>query len=227
MKFIESSAFTSILLTSDDGTEYRTSPRGTYWERLYGQSWEPVYGREEAECSVAFNEWVRGRRDPASSPGAKTAYIMVGVPGSGKSTWIDDNNSWTSRCNVCVVSTDEFVEEYAASVGKTYSEVFQEYMPTAVELMAAAVVKAREAGCDVVWDQTSLTVASRRKKFRMLPGYRHIAVVVQTPEPEELRRRLASRPGKNIPWEVVERMMDQFEMPTEEEGYSEVWIVAN
>jgi glycopeptide antibiotics resistance protein len=59
-------------------------------------------------------------------------YVLIGVPGSGKSTWIK-NQKWTDTC--VIVSTDEFVEEYAKSVGKTYSEVFNDYMSTAVSLM--------------------------------------------------------------------------------------------
>jgi hypothetical protein len=52
-------------------------------------------------------------------------------------------------------------------------------MPTAVENMTEEVIRARDAGIDIIWDQTSTTVASRLKKFRMLPDYEHIAVVFQ------------------------------------------------
>jgi gluconate kinase len=123
------------------------------------------------------------------------------------------------------VSTDHHVEAYAESVGKTYSEVFKDYMPTAVDLMAAEVVEARKAGRDIIWDQTSTTVKSRTRKFNMLPDYYHIAVVFTTPNLNVLKERLASRPGKEIPWEVVQGMIDNFEMPTEEEGFKEIWRV--
>lgn len=147
-------------------------------------------------------------------------YQMVGVPGSGKSTWIF-NQEWTNDC--VIVSTDDFVQAYARSVGKTYSEVFDEFMPEAVNLMAKKVVEAREMGKDIIWDQTSTTIKSRARKFRMLPDYEHIAVVFETPSRIELRRRLDSRPGKEIPDVVVEGMIMSFEMPTEEEGFKEIW----
>jgi predicted kinase len=57
----------------------------------------------------------------------------------------------------------------------------------------------------------------------MLPDYEHIAVVFDTPSQDDLEKRLASRPGKNIPWEVVNSMINNFEMPTEGEGFKEVW----
>ncbi len=149
-------------------------------------------------------------------------YQLIGVPASGKSTWIK-NQDW--MLGLTVVSTDVFVEDYARSQGKTYSEVFKDYMPTAVDLMAQQVVFAREHNHTVIWDQTSTTIASRERKFRMLPNYEHIAVVFTTPTLDVLKERLASRPGKEIPWEVVQGMIDNFEMPTEDEGFKEIWYV--
>ena len=151
-------------------------------------------------------------------------YQLIGVPGSGKSTWIK-NQDWAENC--IVVSTDEFVEDYAKEVGSTYSEVFDDYMPTAVKLMADKVVRAREQGKDIIWDQTSTTEGARRKKFNMLPDYEHIAVVFATPEPAELVMRLDSRydSGKIIPDQVVQDMINNWEEPTLEEGFNEIWRV--
>ena len=148
-------------------------------------------------------------------------YQLIGVPGSGKSTWVK-NQDWAKDC--VVVSTDEFVEDYAKEVGSTYNEVFDDYMPTAVKLMADKVVRAREQGKDIIWDQTSMSIKSRKRKFNMLPDYEHIAVVFKTPEPDELKRRLDSRPGKNIPDHVMKSMMDNYDIPTEEEGFKEIWF---
>lgn len=150
-------------------------------------------------------------------------YQLVGVPGSGKSTWIA-NQEWAKDC--VVVSTDAFVEDYAKECGSTYSEVFDDYMPTAVKLMADQVVRAREAGRNIIWDQTSVSISSRKKKFNMLPGYEHIAVVFQTPESAELDRRLSSRPGKTIPKNVIRSMIDNFDMPSEDEGFKEIWYAS-
>jgi predicted kinase len=147
-------------------------------------------------------------------------YVLVGVPGSGKSTWVADQN-WGKDC--VYVSTDEYVERFAKRLGKTYNDVFDTVMPRAVKLMARTVVRARNSNRDIIWDQTSTTVKSRLKKFNMLPDYYHIAVVFKTPDNNELQKRLASRPGKNIPRSVVDSMIKNFEMPTEEEGFKEIW----
>ena len=149
-------------------------------------------------------------------------YQLIGVPCAGKSTWLNSQN-WIGGMEY--VSTDYHVHEYAKLQGKTYREVFEEYMPTAVELMAQEVVAAREAGRDVLWDQTSTTVKSRARKFAMLPDYWHIAVVFQTPTIPVLKERLANRVEQPIPWEVVQGMIDNFEYPTNAEGFKEIWRV--
>ena len=152
-------------------------------------------------------------------------YVLVGVTASGKTTWFR-NQEWTDDCYY--ISTDRHVEAYAEAHGKTYSEVFTDYMPTAVENMVEEVIRARDAGIDIVWDQTSTTIASRARKFNALPpstNYEHIAIVFATPDLDVLKERLANRPGKEVPWEVVQGMIDNFEMPTLEEGFKEIWYV--
>ncbi len=149
-------------------------------------------------------------------------YQLIGVPGSGKSTWVD-KQAWAFSC--AKISTDKWVEIYAKEVGLTYSQVFTDFMPTAIGLMAEEVIVAREMNRDIIWDQTSTTVKSRAKKFAMLPDYEHIAVVFETPSRIELKRRLDSRPGKEIPNAVIEGMLASFEMPTEEEGFKEIRFI--
>ena len=149
-------------------------------------------------------------------------YMLVGVPGSGKSSWHCDQE-WLQEA--AYISTDRYVEEYAKNMGKTYSEVFNEVMPKCVEYMVGDVAHACEAGRDIVWDQTSTTIYSRLKKIRMLPEYYTIAVVFRTPPRDELDVRLSSRPGKHIPKKVIDDMIANWEEPTLEEGFREIWYV--
>ena len=50
-------------------------------------------------------------------------------------------------------------------------------------------------------------------------------MVFATPEPKELARRLASRydSGKIIPEHVMQSMIENWEEPTLEEGFKEIW----
>lgn len=150
-------------------------------------------------------------------------YQLVGVPGAGKSTWINSQD-WTKDC--VMVSTDAWVDREAERVGKTYNEIFDEYMPKAVALMTNQVENAREKKLDIIWDQTSVSVKSRKRKFNMLPDYEHIAIVFKTPDEPELSRRLDSRPGKSIPDFVMRSMIENFDMPSENEGFKEIWYAS-
>ena len=151
-------------------------------------------------------------------------YQLIGVPGAGKSTWIK-NQAWAK--DMPVVGTDHFVEAEALRVGKTYTEVFESYMPIAVKLMANQALVCQANKLDFIWDQTSTTVVSRKRKFNTLLSsqYEHIAVVFKVPEPDELVRRLLSRPGKIVPADVVENMILNFEPPSLDEGFKEIWVI--
>lgn len=154
-------------------------------------------------------------------------FILVGIPGSGKSFYVNNQLSkdypFLDWNRTVVASTDNYVERVAKSRGKTYSEVFNEVMPRAVQHMTKTVLKAIKDEHDIVWDQTSTTIESRRKKLRMVPdNYRKIAVVFPTPDSEEHQRRLANRPGKVIPKSVIDQMQASMVTPTTAEGFDEV-----
>lgn len=156
------------------------------------------------------------------------AYILCGVPGSGKSTWIKDfargSGFWPKAA---IISTDGHIENYAKLCDQTYSEVFDEYIKAATSHMIEDfnITKANKE--NLFWDQTNVSVKTRAKKLQMLNGYRKIAVVFKTPSAEELQRRLDSRPGKHIPKHVMKSMIDTFVIPTVEEGFDEVIYADN
>lgn len=148
-------------------------------------------------------------------------YMLVGVPCSGKSTWASKQKFDEDPTVIC--SSDSYIENYALEQGKTYNQVFKEYVSTAVDHMMDDVQYAVDNGFDIVWDQTSLTKSSRRKKLGMIPStYSKVAVVFPTPDKSVLEERLASRPGKEIPKKVIDNMISQFEMPAIEEGFDQV-----
>jgi predicted kinase len=147
-------------------------------------------------------------------------YMLIGVPGSGKSTWIA-NQDWTK--DIPVVSSDKFIDEHAAKEGKTYNEVFEDYIKIATHLMENQLLICKANNTDIIWDQTNTSVKSRKAKLAKLEGYEKIAVVFRTPEKEELDKRLAQRVGKHIPANVMESMIANLQEPTEEEGFKEIW----
>jgi predicted kinase len=150
-------------------------------------------------------------------------YMLIGVPGSGKSTWIKNQNFDTNT--VVVVSTDDIIEKRALAQGLTYSDVFQAEIRYATTEMNRNLTVAVANNKDIVWDQTNLTVKSRRAKLAQIPDqYLKIAVYFITPDDSELERRLKSRPGKVIPANIVIGMKSQLQRPEQDEGWHEVWM---
>lgn len=145
-----------------------------------------------------------------------TLYMLVGVPGSGKSTWIKNNEH-----NAVVLSTDNYIERAAEKHGKTYSEVFQDTIDFATKQMEKDLLQAVRDDRDIIWDQTNLTAKARKSKLSRIPkSYKKVAVFFSVPS--DLRDRLASRPGKSIPEPIVLSMINQLQPPMKEEGFDEV-----
>lgn len=150
-------------------------------------------------------------------------YMMIGVPGSGKSTWIRNNNTK----GMTVASSDAYIESKAASSNKTYSEVFDKHIKAANAYAQNVAKQAFDLNLDVIWDQTNITRKSRAAKLAMVPDhYEKIAVVFPTPNRDELQKRLASRPGKVIPPNIIMAMASSLEQPSRDEGFDKIITVA-
>jgi predicted kinase len=147
--------------------------------------------------------------------------ILVGVPGSGKSTWhrIKYGDYATN-----VASTDKIIEDVASDYGMTYNEGFKELIGFAEKTMWRQITSYQMRGLDFIIDRTNLSAKSRAKFIQKLKLHRYEieCVVFQTPEPEEWKRRLDSRPGKTIPQEALDRMVDSYEMPLMSEGFTRI-----
>ena len=151
--------------------------------------------------------------------------ILVGVPGSGKSTWHRNKfGEWPPT----VASTDKIIEEVASSYGMTYDQGFKGLIQFAEIIMWRQITSCLMRGGDFIIDRTNLTVKARAKFIQKLKLHRYDiqCVVFPTPEPEEWKRRLDSRPGKTIPQESLDRMVASYQVPTEEEGFSKITFMA-
>ena len=150
-------------------------------------------------------------------------YMLVGVPGSGKSTWIRSRNH-----DAVIASTDDKIEAAAAAQGLTYDAVFESEFKAANAALREDVKQAVKDQRDIIWDQTNLTAKSRRSKLGQVPKhYERIALYFPTPDGEELARRLASRVGKTIPVHVMASMIASLEPPVPSEGFDAIYHVPN
>lgn len=153
-----------------------------------------------------------------------TLYMLIGVPASGKSTWIATQPfDWNKTV---IASTDGYIDRIAKQNASTYNAMFKSHFDDATKEMGATVRHAIANGLDIVWDQTNTSVKGRASKLAMFPkDYKKVAVVFPTPNKEELARRLASREGKNIPDHVMRSMIDSLATPSSAEGFDEIKVL--
>ena len=156
--------------------------------------------------------------------------VLVGLPGSGKSTrlaFVDDPEFSNT---VFVYSTDAYIEREARAVGKTYNEMFRDMIDPATKRQNELLNYALNIGVDVHWDQTNMSSKKRKGILSKFPkSYRKVCWCIAPPRtPEEwteLDRRLASRPGKTIPHHIIESMADSYVEPELDEGFNYIMVV--
>lgn len=161
------------------------------------------------------------------------ALFLIGVPGSGKSTFRKHFP------NHVVISSDDILEESGKS--------FDEYIKTATKLMWEKFFEAVKEKKDIIIDRTNMSAKSRARFIQHLKGYQKFAVdlapvvkssgdypddycnhlhdVLMEVVPknvEEIQQRLIKREketGKHISDDVLFRMLENYEEPSHDEGF--------
>ena len=145
--------------------------------------------------------------------------MLCGIPCSGKSTYVNKLRAYEYWKDAVVLSTDNYIEEQAKRLGMTYNEVFQDCIDEATRQLEMSFVGAKEEGKRIIWDQTNLSIKTRKKKLTKVPSIYKRTVVWFQVDLEEALKRNETREGKFIPESILKRMYHQFEIPTLEEGF--------
>ena len=146
--------------------------------------------------------------------------MLIGVPGSGKSTFIKNMPHFEKYV---ILSTDNYIELKAKENNRTYNEEFPHSIKDAETQMYKDLEDAIANGKSIIWDQTNLTKKTRAKKLTKIPDhYDKMAFFFNVPD--DLNERLASRPGKTIPVYVINNMIETIEKPGLDEGFHLVFV---
>lgn len=159
----------------------------------------------------------------------QTVYILSGVSGSGKSTYIKNHN-------LCSVSTDELVEEYARENNFNYTQAFDEIQNkklfgTLNSIFYDNIVDLVNSGKDFAIDRTSLNSWTRKSLVDLVKSNStdvKVKVVYFDIPKDVIIKRLADREaktGKGIPKDVIEKQFENFEKPKLDEGFDNVEVI--
>lgn len=152
-----------------------------------------------------------------------TFIMLVGLPGSGKSTyahWVLENPEITDT--FAVISTDAIIEQFALQFRKTYDEVWVGSIKQATALANERFRAAVNARVSIIWDQTNLGLKKRHGVLSQVPScYEKVAVYFEADEGLR-QQRLAARVGKTVPDHIDQSMRESYVRPTVEEGFIRV-----
>jgi predicted kinase len=153
--------------------------------------------------------------------------MLCGIPTSGKSTYVEKLKKLDYWKNAVVLSTDDYIEKESKRLGMTYNQIFDDVIDNATRELELEFNMAKDKGKDIIWDQTNLSIKSRRKKLSKLPSYYRRSAVYFEVSLEDALERNRHREGKFIPESILKRMCHQFEVPTISEGFDYVEKVEN
>lgn len=147
--------------------------------------------------------------------------MLIGLPGSGKSTWIAEYRARHPELNFQVVSSDDILEEKAQQEGLDYADVHEKYIGFAIGEMERRFKSFLNEGAHIIHDQTNLSKKTRKKHLDKLKGYTKSAVVFTLSDKEWKRRydKRKAETAKDIPDYVIKNMIKGFEFPSKNEGF--------
>ena len=148
--------------------------------------------------------------------------MLVGIPCSGKSTYVEKLKTIPYWSNSVILSTDNYIEKVAQEHNTTYNEIFEDCISEATRQLELAFIMAKDKGKNLIWDQTNLTVKTRKKKLSKLPSFYARGVIYFEISLEEALERNKNREGKFIPESILKRMYHQLEIPTKNEDFDYV-----
>lgn len=155
-------------------------------------------------------------------------YMLIGVPGSGKSTLTE---KLLQEQLLEIVSTDALIDKKAREENITYEQSFEKYKNVASTWMKKQLAEIIQKKQSFIWDQTNVVQSARKKKLNLLKvhHYSTIAYYFDLSQDEIWRRvkKRESEGGKIITPKLMEMMQKDYTFPTYEEGFDKIYKINN
>ena len=150
-----------------------------------------------------------------------TAYVLVGLPGSGKSTWA--RNLIQLKPNTLIVGGDP-LRYMISGGGYVYKEEFE---PVVRSIKKAAIPIVLRSGFNLIIDETNITSKRRNELLVDIGDVARTVAVVFSEKNNNLQNRMKEARGYNAEkWqEVIEKMRAAWEDVNE--NFSDILYVSD
>lgn len=154
--------------------------------------------------------------------------FMCGLPGSGKTTWLNQWRTAHPEQRYYICDTDSLIEEQGRIYGWGYNEAFEKLNKDIIEdLFYEDLFDAFELRRNVIIDQTNLTYGARKRKLAYVPEEYKTGCIVLQPSYNIILERLSVRyadTGKFIPLSVINHMCKIYKPPSQDEFHYIIYI---
>ncbi|XP_071490609.1 uncharacterized protein [Diadema antillarum] len=206
--------------------------KNTSIEVNFGQKEEPWFPLKEGFTLIGqlpAEDTVRGPKPPATKAECEL-LMMVGLPGSGKTTWAINACKEMTDKKYYILGTNLIMDKMKV-MGlrrqRNYAGRWDKLMDLATKCLNRFFEVAARKRRNYILDQTNVYPSARRRKMRPFEGFSTKAIVL-VPTDEEFKKRVEKRTkeeGKDVPDHAVNEMKANFELPEKGVLFDEVEYV--